>query len=112
VGKPRRRCGPLTDQQLSIVTLIAEGFSNGQVANRLHLSEHTVAAYVSNAMQRTDSVSRAALVARCYVAGLLKQGVWPPEPSDRHDCDCHASASTPSILTPVGPGAPAPTPRP
>jgi len=69
----------LTAQQLAVIVTIAGGASNVQAGRALHLSPHTVAAYTSMAMSRLGVSSRAALVARCYVLGLLDVGTWPPQ---------------------------------
>lgn len=69
----------LTNQQLQVVSLVAGGHSNKEVARRLQLSDHTVAAYLSTAMLRMHAANRAGLVARCYHLGLLDVLRWPPE---------------------------------
>lgn len=68
----------LSRRQLVIVAKVAAGESNDQVAAGLHLSPHTVAAYLSSAMARAGVANRAALVARCYYVGALDPNRWPP----------------------------------
>jgi DNA-binding NarL/FixJ family response regulator len=47
--KPRKDLSLLTDQQLSILELVAEGMRNRDIAGRLFLSEHTVKQYLYTA---------------------------------------------------------------
>jgi DNA-binding CsgD family transcriptional regulator len=75
----------LTAREVEVIALIAAGLSNEQIGQRLRLSSHTVAAYVVSAMRRLDAMNRAELVARCYVAGVLDQDIWPPALSG-HRC--------------------------
>ena len=42
----------LTDQERRILTLIAEGLTNRQIAERVHLAEKTVKNYVSNVLSK------------------------------------------------------------
>jgi DNA-binding NarL/FixJ family response regulator len=46
------RVGRLTDQERRILDLIAEGLTNRQIAERIHLAEKTVKNYVSNLLAK------------------------------------------------------------
>ena len=48
----------LTDNELSILRLAAEGLTNPEIGQRLYLSRHTVKEYLSNAMRKLDATSR------------------------------------------------------
>ncbi|MER2192677.1 MAG: LuxR C-terminal-related transcriptional regulator [Solibacillus sp.] len=48
----------LTDREKEILTLIAEGNSNREIATKLYLSEGTVRVYISNLYQKIDVKSR------------------------------------------------------
>jgi DNA-binding CsgD family transcriptional regulator len=63
VGQPRAKTGwdSLTDAELKLVTLIAQGVTNRDVAARLHLSLHTVKTHVRNAFAKLGINSRAQL---------------------------------------------------
>jgi DNA-binding NarL/FixJ family response regulator len=61
----------LTPRQVEILRLVAQGMSNGQIARRLKLSEHTVKRHVANLLLRLDLPSRAAAVAYAAREGLL-----------------------------------------
>jgi len=61
----------LTGRQLEILRLVAQGLSNGEIATRLSLSEHTVKRHVANLLTRLGLKSRAAAAARAATLGLL-----------------------------------------
>jgi DNA-binding NarL/FixJ family response regulator len=51
--------------------LVAEGFSDREIAERLVLSPHTVHRHVSNILAKLGESSRAAAAARATRQGLL-----------------------------------------
>jgi DNA-binding CsgD family transcriptional regulator len=63
VSQPRVKTGwdSLTDAELKVVHLIAEGATNSSVAQQLHLSLHTVKTHVHNAFAKLGISSRAQL---------------------------------------------------
>ncbi len=63
VTHPRAKAGwdSLTDSELTVVHLIAEGATNRDVATQLHLSPHTVKTHVRNAFAKLGITSRAQL---------------------------------------------------
>ena len=63
---------PLSDRELEILQLIAEGFSNPEIAARLFLAEGTVKNYVSNILQKTETRDRTQAVLKAQSLGLLK----------------------------------------
>jgi DNA-binding CsgD family transcriptional regulator len=60
---PRVKTGwdSLTDSELTVINLIAEGSTNRSVAQQLHLSPHTVKTHVRNAFAKLGITSRAQL---------------------------------------------------
>ncbi|OBA59562.1 LuxR family transcriptional regulator [Mycobacterium sp. 1100029.7] len=60
---PRAKTGwdSLTDSELTVVQLIAEGATNRDVAQQLHLSPHTVKTHLHNAFAKLGIASRAQL---------------------------------------------------
>ena len=63
VSQPRAKTGwdSLTDSELTVVNLIAQGVTNRYVATQLHLSLHTVKNHVHNAFAKLGINSRAQL---------------------------------------------------
>ena len=63
VSQPRAKTGwdSLTDSELKVVNLIAQGATNRDVAAQLHVTPHTVKAHVRNAFAKLGINSRAEL---------------------------------------------------
>ncbi|MDA4106650.1 LuxR family transcriptional regulator [Mycobacterium holsaticum DSM 44478] len=63
VMRPRARTGweSLTDAELKVISLIAEGATNRSVAQQLHLSPHTVKTHIHHAFGKLGISSRAQL---------------------------------------------------
>ena len=66
----------LTRREHEILTLMAQGHSNGRIARDLGLSGHTVANYVSSILNKLGVDDRGAAVVRARDAGLGRHG--PP----------------------------------
>lgn len=52
----------LTEREKSVLELLANGLSNAQIGDRLHLSPRTIEKYVSSLLGKTDTSNRAELV--------------------------------------------------
>jgi DNA-binding CsgD family transcriptional regulator len=63
IAHPRAKTGwdSLTDSELTVINLIAEGSTNRSVAQQLHLSPHTVKTHLRNAFAKLRITSRAQL---------------------------------------------------
>jgi DNA-binding NarL/FixJ family response regulator len=61
-----RALAVLTDRERQVLGLVAEGLSNAEIGERLHMSEATIKTYVSRVLARLGCASRvqAALLAR------------------------------------------------
>lgn len=64
---------PLSERELEILQLIAEGLSNPEIAGQLFLAEGTVKNYVSNILQKTNTRDRTQAVLKAQSVGLLKR---------------------------------------
>ena len=53
-----RACCPLTGRELEILTLVAQGCSNRQVAGRMAIQEQTVKNYLSSVLRKTEASDR------------------------------------------------------
>ena len=64
VSHPRPKTGweSLTEAELKVVNLIAQGATNRAVADQLYLSLHTVKTHVHNAFTKLGISSRAQLI--------------------------------------------------
>ncbi|WP_167044329.1 helix-turn-helix transcriptional regulator [Salinibacterium sp. ZJ454] len=63
--------GPLTAREIEVLRLVSAGLTNRQVAERLYLSEKTVARHLSNIFTKLDLPSRAAATAYAYEHQLV-----------------------------------------
>jgi DNA-binding NarL/FixJ family response regulator len=61
---------PLTDRELNVLRLVANGLSNRGIGADLHLSETTVKFHVRNIMRKLDATSRAEAVYKATKNGL------------------------------------------
>ena len=59
-GEPRGK--PLSDREIQILTLVASGYTNKEIANSLAISVKTVESHKANSMQKLDLKSRAEVV--------------------------------------------------
>lgn len=66
-------CEPivLSDRELEVIKLIAEGMTNVQIANDLFLSSHTINAHRRNIMQKLGVNNTAALVMFAVRSGMV-----------------------------------------
>ena len=65
----------LTDREHDILTLIARGYTNTAIADRLYLSPKTVRNYVSNIFTKLQVADRAQAIIRAREAGLGRREV-------------------------------------
>ena len=65
---------PLSEREVEVLELIAEGFSNQEIATRLHISLSTVKGHTSNIYGKLAVNKRTQAVARAKELGIL-QGI-------------------------------------
>lgn len=70
---PERQAGanPLSAREVEVLLLVAEGLTNREVADRLTLSEHTVARHLGNIFTKLGVRTRTAAVSSATAAGML-----------------------------------------
>ena len=62
----------LTDKNIRIIELLAEGDTNGQIARKLKLSEQTIKNQIACMCRKVEAANRTALVVATIRAGLIK----------------------------------------
>jgi len=62
---------PLTDRELDVLRLLAEGMSNREIGNKLSLTEGTVKNYVTNVLQKIGARDRTQAALRGRELGLI-----------------------------------------
>jgi len=67
----------LTDREREVLTLVAAGLSNDEIAERLFVSPLTAKTHVNRAMMKLGAHDRAQLVVIAYQSGLVRAG-GPP----------------------------------
>jgi DNA-binding NarL/FixJ family response regulator len=79
---PPKGVDELTARERDIFRLIAEGLTNGEIAQRLYISETTVKTHVTHLFQKLDVRDRVQAVVLAYQAGLFENeaGAGPPAP--------------------------------
>jgi DNA-binding NarL/FixJ family response regulator len=63
----------LTERELSVLDLICRGYSNAEIAQRLHLASGTVRNYVSSILQKLDVEDRTQAAVMAYQRGLVRR---------------------------------------
>ena len=81
------RCAQLTDREIEVLLLAAAGLQNRVIARSLGISIRTAEQHLETMLRRAGAKSRGELIARCYAAGVLLTGMWPPAWSGKH-CLC------------------------
>jgi DNA-binding NarL/FixJ family response regulator len=71
---PTHALDALTEREREVMSLVAGGLSNDEVAERLVMSPATAKTHVSSAMMKLGARDRAQLVAIAYESGLVRPG--------------------------------------
>jgi DNA-binding NarL/FixJ family response regulator len=65
------RLGPLTDRELEVMKAVANGLSNAEIADELHMSVATAKTHVSRILSKLEARDRTQLVVIAFQTGLV-----------------------------------------
>jgi DNA-binding NarL/FixJ family response regulator len=68
------RLGRMTEREREVLTLVARGLSNSEIATTLHLGEATVRTHIGHVFAKTGARDRAQAVVFAYESGLVRTG--------------------------------------
>jgi DNA-binding NarL/FixJ family response regulator len=72
--RPARELDVLTEREREVMSLVAGGLTNDEIAERLYMSPATARTHVSRAMTKLAARDRTQLVVLAYETGLVRPG--------------------------------------
>jgi DNA-binding NarL/FixJ family response regulator len=68
------RLGRMTEREREVLTLVARGLSNAEIATALHLGEATVRTHIGHVFAKAGARDRSRAVVFAYESGLVRTG--------------------------------------
>jgi DNA-binding NarL/FixJ family response regulator len=79
-GTMAATAGRLSERELGVVRLVAQGLSNAEIAVRLYLSEATVKSHIARILAKLDLRDRVQIAVHAYEHGIVRPGHRTPPP--------------------------------
>jgi DNA-binding NarL/FixJ family response regulator len=79
-GQPHGAGGRLTDRELGVVRLVAQGLSNTEIAASLFLSEATIKSHIARILAKLGLRDRVQIAVHAYEHGIVRPGRQPAPP--------------------------------
>jgi DNA-binding NarL/FixJ family response regulator len=88
IAADESRVADLTHREREILLAVGRGWSNGEIAEQLHLAESTVKTHVKRVLAKTGSRDRIEAVILTYDLGLTRPRSVEPGFGEVHCCCC------------------------
>jgi DNA-binding NarL/FixJ family response regulator len=72
--------GRLSERELGVVRLVAQGLSNNEIAARLYLSEATIKSHIARILAKLGLRDRVQIAVHAYEHGIVRPGHRTPPP--------------------------------
>jgi DNA-binding NarL/FixJ family response regulator len=77
-GTESATSGGLSERELGVVLLVAQGLSNAEIADRLYLSEATIKSHIARILAKLGLRDRVQIAVYAYEHGIVKPGHGTP----------------------------------
>ena len=88
--------GPLTRREREVARLLARGLRNGEIADALFVTDHTVKTHLAHIYSKLGVQTRTQALARFVELGILEED-GSAQPHDDTDPDCSGTPTSPSL---------------